>query len=344
MHVLARRNSIPQWCKWSITGNDNIKPNDYLVLFDNTPSVHIVIRRLHSTGEFMAIPKYIGITSGESPWSFAGYALRRILSEYSATSIAAAEKEFSSSLRHSPLYGRRVPSITVSARNTLLHCSGLEAFRESLKTCTFEPLCSILTVLPDIFSPWRGVRVTGSLLLGSLHSASDIDMVIGSYLLSIKYIETVSEKSSSLVEGSSRCSNDIHRYRERLREEGFSKHLADKLARTLRFCVEERPVSVSLVSDSLRLTTERRAYSVTLKPSTQVVRIDGYDETLLDFPGIVETGNGLIVAFDSRYALALFLGGCYRVSGVKGTVAIGGEKLEALFLGIRESRSSISLC
>ncbi len=112
-----------------------------------------------------------------------------------------------------------------------------------------------------------------------------------------------------------------------------------------RFTFEKRVFSVSLVSVQRRTQIERRIFYVDKqKPTKLVVEVEPLQETLGDYPAIVNTiKNEIIIIYDQFYLPKIFEGGKFIVEGVKGYIqdSRNDNRTEVVFVGLQELSTKI---
>ncbi len=338
---------FPQWCS-PVHGHDIALPGDYIIEFEGK-IVALVVRRVLFEQGYLVIPKYVRATSrkDQGPWRFAGDSLRRVITDYSPREVSHAVVNSRITQKVVlPIYGVSA-SLYTGSMGMVYHCSGEKALQQLIKQCRYSEVC----LLPhSLDTRIESLRLTGSLLLDSLHPQSDIDVVIGDYRAAVDYVMRHAEHVHrgwnvvSAATGLCRTHNNI--YLERIVSRGLSPRLAREITGYIKKCINGRPVSVSLVSDRLRSEVERRRFIVYNDEANIVIRVEGFEESILDFPAIVITVKGeIVVSFDAVLALPMFRGGCFYLRGLRGRVCFSEEDcVESIFIGIREFSGFLDRC
>jgi len=322
---------LPSWCKINriVDVSLRLTPGDLLVADDGR--VLLYVRRVHGL-KVITVPKYV---AGNGPWSIPYFTtLRRIIRTYSPREISAlfsiADKEYL------PYYGATAPLQDLTTFKGLV-CSltpPLYRIMAELDWFSDNEWSLLSTVLPELLMCGKP---TGSLLMASLKSFSDIDIiyVIDNSLCRkaleehVQYNRVRPLPHTQLAEW---C------YRE-ASSRGLPIEIIAKLYRPWsRFVLGKRTISLSFASASLRWSEERRIVHTSNSIVETTVHVDSYSYSLADFPAVVETQEGIyILVYDGLFIPPLYEGGVFHVRGIKSKISTSKGDLEALVIGTREA-------
>ncbi|ALL01102.1 hypothetical protein Pyrde_1054 [Pyrodictium delaneyi] len=322
---------LPVWCTWckdSVTRN-GLTPGDLLIT-DNG-NVLLYVRRIHGT-DVIVVPKY---TAGNGPWSVAYFTtLKRIIKTYSPKDVDIAARIIDSV--YSPNYGVKIPVLSLSNFRGLL-CTlrpPLHDIIDELNEFTDSVWSMLSETLPGLTECGRP---TGSALMGSLRSFSDIDVVYVTDRLACwktldehtqnKHIQPLPPRE--LQEWANREAST----------RGLPPGLVAKLYRPwARFVLGRRIVSLVFASAFARWKEERRVVIPGNKVKEIVVRVEPRNIELADFPAIVETLEGIyLVVYDGLFVPPLYDGGRFRVRGITSKILTESGEFDALIIGAREA-------
>ena len=332
----------PSWCQSIELRGYQPVYGDYMVDIERF-TIFMYVRHSLTPSSFIVIPKYI-ITDKHTLWrSWLGW-LHRVLNTYSATDVALAIR-LAPTIYH-PLYGAEV--VEVSTARRLVHCSSMAAAK-ALQEGVEAPRNRIEEAYLSVTSLTRvPVRPTGSLLLRAVHEGSDLDVVVSELYWTTRFAQAIEDLIRDKVVSPLDRNELLKWARREAGARGLHPRDAAKLYRPWqRFKLGGVTVSAAFTSDEARSRPEYRLFLVGRKQARMAVEVEEGQPGLLDYPSTayVSRGEGvdILVVYDGIYIPALLGGGRFTVRGVQGFLVLGAERLKAVFIGIREARSTYVL-
>ncbi len=295
-----------------------------LVVSRDYTSLWVIIRRLHQY-YYLATRKYIVSRRGSWSYPYLG-PVSRALKSYIVHDIVS-----SAPTTYEPLYGTRVP--VVSCSDISIYFDPIRFNDVALQGYEYIGLYDLPPAALDLLSS-HCMYFTGSVLGLGYKEFSDLDIVLD---LDSRCLSKIDQFISELTLYSSRDKDYI--LREALNRALNSSDVATLIPPWQHVVTHKnRRVSVTLVNRQARRAIERRVFRVKRTTKRILLRVEPYQQSIGDYPGIVETINGpLLVVFDGFYVPALFLGGYFMVRGLELEVVYsGGEVVKALGVGLRE--------
>ena len=326
----------PPWC---VDGLAAPRAGDLLIAARGAAVVHLYLRRGHTPHTVFAVPKYVEAADAAGPWSFAGRPLRRVLDAYTARGAVRALQAAPGSVAYSPLFGADVAELHLG--HGLVVCSSLLCADHLVRAAPWAPQVEAYRELLVALGA-RGVepsclRPTGSLLLGSTHRGSDLDVVIVGFECAARVLEVAREVLEPARLPDRAFAERVAR-EARLRGVPY-QHLARTLPRWIRVRVRGVEVSLSFADDVLRGSPERRVLVVGGRVVRTKIELDALEPGLLDYPALAWLSRGsfdVLVLLDTLYVPSLLEGGCFTVRGGEAVLRIGADELRALVVGARE--------
>lgn len=337
---------IPNWCG---RPTNEVLPND-LVINEEKGIISVVVRKIIGN-EYLVIPKYRALQGG--PWStkYLG-SLHRLIKLYAPRTIKSTLTH--AIVKYSPHYGVPIPVEVVS--NNMAHiylCSGsnIDPIRDISKLDKYSNYKWSYTInylvekigLLEINALNECIWPTGSLLLGSFRAFSDIDIVfrIDTPSCYKRAIELVESFYKSLPNKLRSALTPQYIAREAKWRDISTEILGKALRKWQRLRIGTTDISISLVNVSSRLKPETRIFMLTDRVIRKEVYIEPYQISTADYPSLVKTSEEHIVSYDGIYVPLLFEGGKVVVQGIKAKIILGGEALDAIVVGVAESKTFI---
>ncbi len=336
--------SIPDWCG---RPTNQVLPND-LVINEEKDLISVVVRKIVGN-EYLVIPKYRA--SHRGPWSieYLG-SLHRLIELYAPKAVRSTLTY--ATVEHSPHYGVPIPVEIVSSNMTHIYlCSGsnidpardmskLDKYSNYKWSNTISYLIEKMGLL-EINTLNECIWPTGSLLLGSFREFSDIDVVFridtpSCYKKAIEFIEKFYTTSPNKLQS---ALTPKHIAQEAEWRDISTEILGRALRKWQRMRIGKTDISISLVNVSSRLKPETRIFTLANKSVRKEVYIEPYQISAADYPSLVETNEEHIVSYDGIYTPLLFEGGKVVVQGIKMKIILGGETLDAIVVGVAESKT-----
>ncbi len=336
--------SVPNWCG---RPTNEVLPND-LVINEEKGLISVVVRKIIDN-EYLVIPKYRALSRG--PWStkYLG-SLHRLIELYAPKAVKSTLTY--TIVKYSPHYGVPIPVEAVSSNMTHIYlCSGsnIDPIRDISKLDKYSNYkwSNIISYLVEeiglleINALNECIWPTGSLLLGSFREFSDIDIVFridtsSCYKRTIELVESFYTSSPNKLQS---ALTPQYIAREAKWRDIGTEILRKALRKWQRLRIGTTDISISLVNVSSRLKPETRIFVLTNKVVRKEVYIEPYQISAGDYPGLVETSNEHIVSYDGIYVPLLFEGGKVVVQGIKAKIILGGETLDAIVVGVAESKT-----
>jgi len=338
--------SIPSWCD---RPTYEVLPSD-LIINEEKGLISVVVRKIVGN-EYLVIPKYRASHKGSWSTEYTG-SLRRLIELYAPKAVRSTLDY--AIVEYSPHYGVPIPVEMVSSDAAHVYiCSGsnIDPARDMSKLDKYSSYKWSNTVsylveklgLLEMNTLNECIWPTGSLLLGSFREFSDIDIVFridtpSCYKRAIEFIEKFYTISPNKLQS---ALTPQYIAREAKWRDIGTGILVKALRRWQRLRIAATDISISLVNVSSRLKPETRIFMPTNKTVRREVYIKPYQISAADYPGLVETSEEHIVSYDGIYIPLLFEGGKVVIQGIKAEILLGGETLDAIVVGVAESRTFI---
>ncbi len=320
---------LPPWCFNPLVKGYEPVYGDFFIE-DNF--VLMYLKHVYTGSMFLAIPKYVFKPGVETPWVFLGEKLARLFETYSSTNVHKALASTGAAV-YEPLFG--VPVYETNLNRISLVCSSKAANQQVIR----RPTTRLQQVYAELLHLLGcKVRPTGSLVLGSEHKGSDLDLVATDINCVFRLQELVEER---VVKPYNSPMIERWAVREAL-SRGLDKYLLAKLYRPwARFMYKDIAVSIAFASDRLRSTPLRSIHVIeNYRLKCYVVRVECCQETLGDYPARIEVENpylSKLVVYDGIYVPALLEGGMFKVCGLP--LRLDDER--ALAVGVAEAHTVI---
>ena len=336
--------SIPNWCG---RPTNEVLPND-LVINEEKGLISVVVRKIVGN-EYLVIPKYRASHRGSWSTKYLG-SLHRLIELYAPKAVKSTL--IHTGAKYSPHYGVPIPVEVVSSNMAHIYlCSGnnidpvrdiskLDEYSNYKWSNTISYLVEEIGLL-EINTLIECIWPTGSLLLGSFREFSDIDIVFridtpSCYKRAIEFVES---SYMSLPNKLQSALTPQYIAREAKWRDIGTESLGKSLRKWQRLRIGTTDISISLVNVSSRLKPETRIFMLTNKVVRKEVYIEPYQISAADYPSLVETSEEHIVSYDGIYVPLLFEGGKVVVQGIKAKIILGGEALDAIVVGVAESKT-----
>ena len=238
---------------------------------------------------------------------------------------------------YNPIYGVNTCNYSLTARSIV--CSSVTAaniiLAQSPNNILEEIYASLLAITelePICLKP------TGSLLLGSTHEGSDLDLVIDEYECVLQALEKLENMVTPL---------NLDKLIDWAIREARARRLPIEYILKLyrpwqRFVYATREVSISIASSTMRMRDEKRLFHTGRRIVKVNVFIEPLQPSALDYPSVVQARSNSgesyqIVVFDGIYTLSILEGGPFLVRGVEGkTIRQDNDYDDAIFVGVSE--------
>ncbi len=339
MHT-NRLSPTPSWCDKEV---DQPLPNDIVINIDKG-LVSVIVRRI-AASEYLIVPKYRQSVQGSWETPLLG-PLERIVSLYAPRAVRKA-MTYANTV-WSPSYNTYIPIEHVSKHtNNIYICSGrkiineqniteLDAYSNYKLSLIYNKLMNMrrLSLNSITACSWP----TGSILMGSFRQFSDIDLV-----LNIDEPNCYKKITNFIEEFGYRKDLETAVTNAYLLKEAKWRNIDPQIMRNAikkwqRLRINNTEVSISIVSIYRRLSPETRIFKIS-DPSeivTKTLYVEPYQQSIGDYPVIVQSNEEYIVSFDGIFAPLLFEGGKVFVRGIRGRISYGTDSIEAIIIGISE--------
>jgi predicted nucleotidyltransferase len=275
-------------------GRSYFLDRDLLVSKDD--SIYVVIGNAHPMGYALAYLKYV---RGRGPWR--GY--KRTLRKYGVRNLLSSPQR----MEFEPCYDVSFPFLPVSqVKRHLLPEEGLEELLRKPAGPQGEALMTLVSTLGAM-----GLGVTGSMLSGTFHSRSDVDLLVYGCRRSMEVFKGFQEDLSWVEKASrtyglsieeARSLYDVRR-RGRIGGVGYSVNFVDD--RPKRYCFKVcRRVGEQEIWATLRGNCEALFYPAEVNmEQAEVVR----------GPSLIPTK---VISYESVYSPLLFIEEKLRIRGM----------------------------